>query len=296
MVNVIDALLMAIFQGVIEWLPISSEGQLSLLFVNLYGMNELEAVTLALLLHLGTMISVLWVFRSDFREMFDLNAKVTEVTLIATLGTAVTAIPIVLIFKNYWNSWTDILPIPPDILFTIFVGILLILTGLVLVVEEKKRERGERERKENQSEQGIRELNSITQKEALILGMAQGIAALPGISRSGMTITILLIIGLTQRDALRVSFIISVPAVLGATVLEFFLSGFTIHVDALQIGDIKFPYLLLFFTIFLTAIIGVVTMRSLLQLKNIPYDKFCITFGTGTILLAVLLFIIQVVN
>lgn len=281
MVNVIAALLMAIFQGVIEWLPISSEGQLSLLFVNLYGMNELEAVTLALLLHLGTMISVLWVFRSDFREMFDLNAKITEVTLIATLGTAVTAIPIVLIFKNYWNTWTDILPIPPDILFTIFVGILLILTGLILV---------------NQSEQGIRELNSITQKEALILGMAQGIAALPGISRSGMTITILLIIGLTQRDALRVSFIISVPAVLGATVLEFFLSGFTIHVDALQIGDFIFPYLLLFFTIFLTAIIGVVTMRSLLQLKNIPYDKFCITFGTGTILLAVLLFIIQVVN
>ena len=281
MVNVIAALLMAIFQGVIEWLPISSEGQLSLLFVNLYGMNELEAVTLALLLHLGTMISVLWVFRSDFREMFDLNAKITEVTLIATLGTAVTAIPIVLIFKNYWNTWTDILPIPPDILFTIFVGILLILTGLILV---------------NQSEQGIRELNSITQKEALILGMAQGIAALPGISRSGMTITILLIIGLTQRDALRVSFIISVPAVLGATVLEFFLSGFTIHVDALQIGDFIFPYLLLFFTIFLTAIIGVVTMRSLLQLKNIPYDKFCITFGTGTILLAVLSFIIQVVN
>lgn len=281
MVNVIAALLMAIFQGVIEWLPISSEGQLSLLFVNLYGMNELEAVTLALLLHLGTMISVLWVFRSDFREMFDLNAKITEVTLIATLGTAVTAIPILLIFKNYWNTWTDILPIPPDILFTIFVGILLILTGLILV---------------NQSEQGIRELNSITQKEALILGMAQGIAALPGISRSGMTITILLIIGLTQRDALRVSFIISVPAVLGATVLEFFLSGFTIHVDALRIGDFIFPYLLLFFTIFLTAIIGVVTMRSLLQLKNIPYDKFCITFGTGTILLAVLLFIIQVVN
>ncbi|MHA2244050.1 MAG: undecaprenyl-diphosphate phosphatase [Candidatus Hodarchaeales archaeon] len=281
MVDVIAALLMAIFQGVIEWLPISSEGQLSLLFVNLYGMNELEAVTLALLLHLGTMISVLWVFRSDFREMFDLNAKITEVTLIATLGTAVTAIPIVLVFKNYWNAWTDILPISPDILFTIFVGILLILTGLILT---------------NQTEQGIRELNSITQKEALILGMAQGIAALPGISRSGMTITILVIIGLTQRDALRVSFIISVPAVLGATALEFFLTGFTIHVDALRIGDIIFPYLLLVFTIFLTAIIGVVTMRSLLQLKTIPYDKFCITFGTGTILLAVLLFIIQVVN
>jgi undecaprenyl-diphosphatase len=281
LVDVIAAILMAIFQGVIEWLPISSEGQLSLFFVNFYGINELEAVTLALLLHLGTMISVLWVFRSDFREMTDVDAKITKVTLIATLGTAVTAIPIVLIFKNYWNTWTEILPIPPDILFTLFVGILLILTGLILT---------------NQPEQGVRELNSITQREAFLLGMAQGIAALPGISRSGMTITILLIIGLTQRDALRVSFIISVPAVLGATGLEFILSGFSIQADALRIGDIVFPYLLLIFTILLTAIIGVVTMKSLLQLQNIPYDKFCLAFGAGTILLSVLLFIIQVVN
>ncbi|MFX0206564.1 MAG: undecaprenyl-diphosphate phosphatase [Candidatus Hodarchaeota archaeon] len=280
MVDLIAALLMAIFQGVIEWLPISSEGQLSLLFVNLYGMDELEAVTLALILHLGTMISVLWVFRSDFREMVDIKAKITEVTIITTLGTALTAIPIVLIFRTYWNSWTDILPIPPDILFTAFVGILLILTGLVL---------------SNQPEQGVRELNSITQKEAFLLGLAQGIAALPGISRSGMTITVLLIIGLTQRDALRVSFIVSVPAVLGASILEFLLSDFTIHIDALSIGDITFPYLLLVFTILLTAIIGIVTMRSLLQLKSIPYDKFCFSFGIGTILLALLLFILQVV-
>jgi undecaprenyl-diphosphatase len=280
LVDVIAAILMAIFQGVIEWLPISSEGQLSLLFVNLYGMDELEAVTLALLLHLGTMISVLWVFRSDFREMLDIKTKITEVIIITTLGTAITAIPIVLIFKTYWNSWTDFLPIPPDILFTLVVGILLIITGLILT---------------NQPEQGIRKLNSITQKEAFLLGLAQGIAALPGISRSGMTITVLLVIGLTQRDALRVSFIVSVPAVLGATLLEFLLSGYTIHIDAIRIGEITFPYLLLGFTIILTAVIGVVTMRSLLRLKSIPYYKFCISFGIGTILLAFLLFVIQVV-
>ncbi|MFX1505220.1 MAG: undecaprenyl-diphosphate phosphatase [Promethearchaeota archaeon] len=280
MVDLIAALLMAIFQGIIEWLPISSEGQLSLLFVNFYGMNELEAVTLALLLHIGTMISVLWVFRSDFRDLVDINAKITEVTVIATLGTAITAIPIVLIFKNYWSTWSETLPISPDILFTLLVGVLLVITGFILA---------------NQPEQGIRELNSITQREALLLGLAQGIAALPGISRSGMTITILLIIGLTQRDALRVSFIVSVPAVLGATLLEFLLSGYSIYIDAVRIGNITFPYLLLSFTILLTAIIGVVTMRSLLKLRNIPFDKFCVSFGFGTILLALLLFVIQVV-
>ncbi|UCG89563.1 MAG: undecaprenyl-diphosphate phosphatase [Candidatus Heimdallarchaeota archaeon] len=281
MVNTIDALLMAVFQGIIEWLPISSEGQLSLLFVNFYGMNENEAITLALLLHIGTMISVLWFFRSDFREMSNLNAKITEVTLIATLGTGITAVPIVLIFKNYWDQWTNILQIQTDILFTVIIGIFLVLTGLIL---------------KNQPEQGTRELESVTRKEALILGMIQGFAALPGISRSGVTITVLLVIGLTQRDALRTSFIISVPAVLGATVLEFILSGFSIQPNALIVGTIIFPHLLLSFTIFLTAIIGIITMQSLLKLKNLPYDKFCIVFGVGTILLAILLFIIQVVT
>ncbi|MFX1516235.1 MAG: undecaprenyl-diphosphate phosphatase [Promethearchaeota archaeon] len=280
MVDIIAAILFSLVQGIIEWLPISSEGQLSLFFVNFYGISELEAVTLAILLHIGTMISVLWVFRSDFVDLIDINAKITKITFIATLGTAVTAIPIVLILKAYWSILSRNLPISPDILFTLSVGILLIMTGLILT---------------KQPEQGIRELNSITQKEAFLLGLAQGIAALPGISRSGMTITVLLIIGLTQRDALRVSFIISVPAVLGATALEFVLSGFTFEAHTLRIGEIAFPYLLLGFTILLTAVVGIITMISLLQLKNIPYDKFCISFGTGTILLAVLLFVIQVV-
>lgn len=279
MIDVIASILMAIFQGVIEWLPISSEGQLSLLFVNFYGMGELEAVTLALLLHIGTMISVLWVFRSDFLQMIDLKADITQVTLFATLGTTITAVPIVLIFKTSWETWTK--DLPADILFTAVIGLLLILTGLILT---------------SQPEQGIRELGSITQKEAFFLGMAQGIAALPGISRSGMTITVLLLIGLTQRDALRTSFIISVPAVLGATALEFIFSSFSIQSDALIIGNIVFPYLLLLFTIGLTAIIGAITMTSLLKLKNVPYDRFCIGFGTVTIILAVLFFILQVVS
>ena len=281
MVDLLQGIIMSIFQGIIEWLPISSEGQLSLLFVNLYGMEELEAVTLALLLHIGTMISVLWYFRADFKNMYDLKANLTQITVIATLGTAITAIPIVLLFKNYWETFTSSFPIPTDLLFTGIIGILLILTGIILT---------------KQPDQGIRELESITHKEALILGMAQGIAALPGISRSGMTITVLLVIGLTQKDALRTSFIISVPAVLGATALEFLLSGFSIQSSALVVGSVVFPYWILFITIILTALIGIVTMNGLMKLKSLPYDKFCIGFGTGTIILVFLLFILHVVS
>ena len=285
LVDIVQGILMAIFQGIVEWLPISSEGQLSLLFVNFYGMDELEAVTLALLLHIGTMMSVLWYFRTEFLQLIDIREgiknKITQITIFATLGTAITAIPLVLLFKTNWITLSESIPLPTDLLFTLLIGFLLILTGLIL---------------SKQPDQGNREMNSITNKEALVLGMAQGIAALPGISRSGMTITFLLVIGLTQRDALRTSFIISVPAVLGATILEFLLTGFSIQRDSVIIGNIIFPYLLVIFIILLTCFIGIITMNALLKFKNVPFDQFCIGFGIITILLALVLLIIRVVS
>ncbi|MFX0182995.1 MAG: undecaprenyl-diphosphate phosphatase [Candidatus Hodarchaeota archaeon] len=278
MVDIVAAALMAIFQGIIEWLPISSEGQLTLLFVNIYGMQELEAVTLALLLHIGTMLSVLWVFRADFLQMIRQKNEnypiIAKLLVITTLGTAFTAIPLILIFKAYWVIITQNLLIPTDLLFTAIIGLLLILTGLVL---------------SKQPEQGTRELTSITSKEALLVGMVQGIAALPGISRSGMTLTLLLIFGLTQQDALRTSFIISVPAVFGATVLEFLLSGFSIQPQGLIVGSVVFSYWLLVLTIILCAFIGLLTMNALLRLKDVPFDRFCIGFGTATILATILI-------
>ncbi|MHA2074816.1 MAG: undecaprenyl-diphosphate phosphatase [Candidatus Hodarchaeales archaeon] len=284
MVDIFQGILMAIFQGIIEWLPISSEGQLSLLFINIFQITELEAVTLALILHIGTMISVLWYFRQDFINMFDINAPITRMVLFSTLGTAITAVPIILIFKTYWETLIQELNIDPGILFTILIGILLILTGLILA---------------NQPKQGTLEISALSQKEiikfGLIIGLAQGFAALPGISRSGMTITALLLLGFTQRESLKISFIISVPAVLGATILEFLLEGFYIKRNGIAIGSIEFPYLLLFFTILLTALVGILTMNGLMKLKDLPYDKFCIGFGILTIIFGLLMYIISLI-
>ncbi len=281
MIDLLAAILMSLFQGIIEWLPISSEGQLSLLFVTIYGLDELAAVTLALFLHLGTMIAVIWYFRKDLLEMLDLNSPLLETIIITTIGTGITAVPIVLIFKNYWESFTDELFLPPDLLFTMVIGGLLIVTGLIL---------------SKQSAQGTREILSITRKEALLLGFVQGTAALPGISRSGMTITFLLIIGLMHKEAFKISFLISIPAVLGATGLEFLLEGFQLDITGMSVGMVSFPYPLLIFTIGLTAVIGIITMDFLLSLKDIPYDKFCYGFGATTILLGVFFFIIRVVS
>ncbi len=281
MIDLLAAILMALFQGIIEWLPISSEGQLSLLFVTIYGLEEIPAVTLALFLHLGTMISVIWYFRKDLIEMVNLNSPTLEIMVLTTIGTALTAVPIVLVFKNYWESFTDSLWLPPDLLFTSIVGCLLIITGIIL---------------SKQSDQGTREFLSLTRTEAIFLGLAQGIAALPGISRSGMTITFLLIIGIMHKDAFKLSFLISIPAVLGATGLEFILEGFQLKLTGMSVSTVFFPYPLLIFTIALTAIIGILTMDLLLSLKDIPYDKFCYSFGAATIILGFLFFLIRVVS
>jgi undecaprenyl-diphosphatase len=281
MTDIITAILMAIFQGIIEWLPISSEGQLSLLFVTMYDMDQVTAVTLALLLHLGTMIAVIWYFRDYLKEILDPQSKILQIMILSTLGTAITAVPLVLLFKSSWVIITENLILPADFIFTSLIGISLIITGLVL---------------SKQPEQGSRELPSLSSNEAFLLGLFQGIAALPGISRSGMTITYLLIIGLTHRDALKTSFIVSIPAVLGATGLEFLLSGFTLSIAGITIGEVFFSYPILLFSILLTALIGYLTIDSLIKLKKIPYDKFCIGFGILTIILGLLFLILQVVS
>ncbi|MCK4895276.1 MAG: hypothetical protein KAS47_00595, partial [Candidatus Heimdallarchaeota archaeon] len=190
MIDILAAVLMAVFQGIIEWLPISSEGQLSLLFVTIYQMDQVTAVTLALLLHLGTMMAVIWYFRDYLKEITKPRSQILKIMILSTLGTAITAVPLVLLFKSSWILLTENLILPADFIFTLLIGILLIITGLVL---------------SKQPEQGARELPSLTSNEAFILGLTQGIAALPGISRSGMTITLLLLIGLTHRDALKTS-------------------------------------------------------------------------------------------
>jgi undecaprenyl-diphosphatase len=281
MIDLLAAIFMAIFQGIIEWLPISSEGQLSLLFVTIYGLDGTTAVTLALLLHLGTMLSVIWFFRKDLREIVNPHSHVAQILVISKIGTAITAVPLYLFFKASWETFSKNLVLPADVLFTIAIGGLLILTGLVLT---------------KQPEQGIREFQSITKNEAFLLGLAQGCAALPGISRSGMTLTFLLLIGLMHRDALKISFLISIPAVLGAIGLELLLEGFSVDIGGLTVNELFFPYYLLLITIILTAIVGALTIDMLIRLKDLPYDKFCIGFGSATIMLGFIFLFLRVIS
>ncbi len=271
----LQIIILAIIQGLLEWLPISSEGQLILLMHNFSQISLEEALSIAFFLHLGTAAVVLIRFREEYysmgKEALNLikralqdveseNQKLLRPVILTTIGTAITAVPIVLLIKDFWqNEYSEIL--------NILIGGFLLITGVLLT---------------RQKTTGDRNFNFITDKEALILGLVQGFASLPGISRSGVTITFLLYISLKSPEALRGSFIVSVPAVIGAVILDLLL-GQTFDLDVI----------LIFLAITITFIVGWLSMDLFLRFsRKFPFGTFCISLGLLIIVIGVVSLVI----
>jgi len=191
--NPIQAIILGFIQGVTEWLPISSTGHLRIA-------EQLLGLTLPLLfditLHVGTLVIVLFFFRKDVKlvlasllngDFKSENGKLLPLIIVGTVPTAIIGMVFSNTIETYFSSY---LPIAAA----------LITCGLVLYFSKTGSER-----KEN-----------ITYMVALAIGTAQGIALIPGISRSGLTIAIALLLGVRRDNAFKFSFLLSVPAVIGA--------------------------------------------------------------------------------
>jgi len=196
MVTLIDILILAVVQGLTEWLPISSFGHL-VIIEELLGL-ELPLI-FNVMLHVGTVFVVLAVFWRDIievaRALASLNFETDEGKL--ALFVAVGSVPTALIgffFHDIFVSFSHNL---------LSVGLALLITGFVLFVSER--------RKTN------RELSYL---DSLLIGTAQGIAVAPGISRSGVTIATGLVRRVKKEIAFKYSFLLSIPAVIGATAME----------------------------------------------------------------------------
>jgi len=216
--TVIMALFLGVVQGIAEFLPISSSGHLSIL-QNLFNMNYSEESHLLfdVLLHLGTLISICVVYRAELREMIrdgleylqrksDSNADEPIVlkppgrallfVIIGTLPMFLALIVSGAVVRLFFN--------------TFFIGFALIITGGLLFVSSRFIKQGNKTDK------------TMTMADALIIGLAQAVAILPGLSRSGTTIAVGLSRGLTGAFAVRFSLLLSIPAVLGATTVQIF--------------------------------------------------------------------------
>lgn len=211
--SVLNALLLGIIQGVAEFLPISSSGHLSIA-QNLLGlsMEGADDVFFDVLLHLGTLAAVFVAYWTDIKEMV-----LEFVRMIQDLagGTAPRKIPsarrmILLIVVGTLPLFL-VLPVKGFVegLYsnTFFVGGALLITGLLLFFCDRL-------------ENGRKSARTATMADVLIVGAGQAIATCPGISRSGMTICIGCFRGFERKFAVRFAFLLSIPAVLGANILQ----------------------------------------------------------------------------
>jgi len=222
--ELLEAILLGILQGVFEWLPVSSEAVVSVFMTQLLGTTVIESVNTAIWLHLGTMFAALLYFRSDFTELTrrsieklknkdgtidTVKDKEIAFIILTTFTTGVFGGTLYLIgIKSLTNS--------PD-LFAAITGLALVFTGLARLYSKK----------------ASRESINLEPKDSVYTGILQGMAVVPGISRSGSTVFGLLYHSFSAKEAFRLSFLISVPAVFLANIGINIFSGFTLSLELL---------------------------------------------------------------
>ena len=209
----LSSFLLGLVQGIAEFLPISSSGHLAIA-QNLLGMSDAGTVPefFDVLLHLGTLVAVFVAYWADIKDMVleffrgagDLIHHSTpnpvpparRLILLIILGTL--PLFVVLPVKDAVQSLSNSM---------VFIGAALIVTGALLFVSDRVKKGRKNER-------------TATWLDVLIVGLGQAIATMPGISRSGMTITTGCFVGFERKFAVRFAFLLSIPAVLGANILS----------------------------------------------------------------------------
>ncbi|WJI10571.1 undecaprenyl-diphosphate phosphatase [Methanobacterium sp. CWC-01] len=273
--NIIQALILGMVQGLTEFLPISSSAHL-VIVPELLGVES--SLAFDTLLHVGTLIAVISYFRSDviamikaffssladiprgrFKEEIrnDQFKRLAWLILVGTIPAGLMGILLKDFFESLFSSVSA-------------VGFFLLITGFILWGVERM-PRGEKKTKE------------ISFTNSLIVGIAQGCAIAPGISRSGATIATSLYLGFDREMAARFSFLLSIPAILGAALIQLkdLTAGFDISTGSFVGGLISamiFSYLAIKF------LMGYIKKHSL-----VIFAYYCWTVGIITLILTVVL-------
>ena len=254
-----ESFILGAVQGVAEWLPISSEAVLVLVQLHWLGGESLpEMIKVALFFHLGTFLAVVVYFWDEilsagrkllsYRKHSTADRAVLNFYIISTLLSGVLGGGLFfLIEKTFADLSSDI-----GHLITLLVGVMLLITAGLQFSHKFSRKR------KNQQ---------LVATDSVLVGLGQGLSALPGVSRSGTTVSIMLLRGVDKTEALKHSFILSLPIVLGGNIflnfssLEFginqlvgLLSAFifgtlTIHLMMRLVERVKFGWVVLFFAL-----------------------------------------------
>ena len=284
--NILQAIFMGLIQGLTEFLPVSSSGHLAI-FQQLFGIETDTGVLFEVLLHLGTLVAVCIVFWKDFKNLvihgigliidvcmnirtFIMNKinkqdhkyrrlitnayrKFAALVIVTTIPTGIIGI----VFSSWIEMASNTLIVP---------GICLLITAILLLFVDGR-------------PNGRKKAKATTYKDAGLIGLAQGVATLPGISRSGATISACLFLGLDRSFAVKYSFLASIPAILGANILELRHIGS----DAVN-GGLILNY---FIGMIVAGVIGFVCIKIMINVvKRAKYEYFayyCAVIGVISI-------------
>ncbi len=277
-ITIIQAIILGIVQGLTEFLPVSSSAHLVLVpqLINVNYANPSQAVAFDTLLHLGTLLAVIAYFWRDiihiitglvssildiFRGKFitglkeDSSKRLTWLLVIGTIPAAVAGILLNKQFEALFNNY-------------VAVGFFLLITGILLWISERMKGGGDKK------------IKDVTFKNALVIGIFQAFAIAPGISRSGSTIAAGLLSGLERELAARYSFLLAIPAIAGAALVQFkdIGTGLEANTAALVAG-------------FLAAlIVGFLAIKLLLKLIKerslMIFAYYCWIIGAATLIVS----------
>jgi len=242
-----EAFLLGVLQGFAEWLPVSSEGVILLSMRFLLGSGWGESLGTAVWLHLGTMLAAIAYFRKELVKVFNgfrypgEGRTLLLFLITATACTAVTALPLVLMLRSLSID---------DGFFTLAVGILILA---VTAIPRRL---------------AVRNILIGWPAAAVVSGLVQGLAIVPGVSRSGITITTLLILGYDLSNSLKLSYLMSIPAVAAAQIALPFALGYRLT-EAWQ------------FVGMVTAAVTGFAMVSILMKLSTSYDMRKVAFPLG---------------
>lgn len=271
----LQSVVLGLVQGLTEFLPVSSSGHLAI-FKHIFGSDFFESgITFDIMLHIGTLAAVFIVYFSDIKKLFveffkylaDIfqgkfkpDSDYKKLLLMLILGSIPAGIAGILL-KNFIET------VSADRLWV--VGVCLFVTAFFLYIGDK-------------NNKGKKDEKDLSAKNALVIGSFQAFAILPGISRSGSTIVGGLLSGFKKEFAVKFSFLLSVPAILGAALIDF--------KDVIGQGEAFFSMQALLGVI-VAAVSGFAAIKWLLRLvkdgKFKWFSVYCVIMGIVTIIISI---------
>lgn len=216
----LQAIILGVIQGVFEWLPVSSEAIVTLVMTNIYGSGVINSVNTAVWLHTGTMLAATVYFRDEILGLIDIswknkhhpvkvlqNRDETAVIRFLFFSTLITGI----IGGSLYIYGLDEMVGNPD-MFSALTALALFITGGLRFYKTED----------------TRMFMDVGDKDSLLVGILQGLSVLPGVSRSGSTVFGFFLREYNAEDAFRLSFLMSIPAIIVANIGINLFSGFTV--------------------------------------------------------------------